>query len=42
MNAAITNAERNAKVTRKHITIRSDPKRGIYEKIVEDCDTCHN
>ena len=42
MNAAITEAERKAKVTRKHVTIYSDPKRGIYEKRVEDCDTCHD
>ncbi len=42
MNAALNDAERKAKVTRTHLTIRSDPKRGIYEKIEEDCDTCHN
>jgi hypothetical protein len=42
MNAALNDAERKAKVTRKHITIFSAPKRGIYEKRVEDCDTCHN
>jgi hypothetical protein len=42
MNAALNDAERKAKVTRKHITIFSAPKRGIYEKRVEDCDTCHD
>ena len=42
MNAALNDSERNAKVTRKHVTIFSAPKRGIYEKRVEDCDTCHD
>lgn len=36
MNASITEAERKAEPKRQHITIFSAPKRGIYEKRVED------
>tara|TARA_B100001750_G_scaffold193855_1_gene165005 strand:+ start:8419 stop:8541 length:123 start_codon:yes stop_codon:yes gene_type:complete len=39
MNASITEAERKAEPKHKLITIFSAPKKGVYEKTVEDFDS---